>query len=295
MLAIALLVASLANAGSARADTRSGALADVASAGDYYQVTCSNDGAGAPASLSVQVQDVAPVATPIVSVQARRANAATNSSDDTDGDTGASPLVFVNGGAGAYDVFVDKTAAGVESYVLTYTCMTGANGGGVRTGTAITASSVAAPVPALGFAATLCFWALMLLGLARGVSAHTQSGALGDAASATDYYQVTCSNDGTGAPASLSMQVQDAAPPAAPLVSVQVRKALVIANTTDPADGDAGLSPIVHVNGGAGVYDVLVDKSGAGAETYTLTFHCMTGPNGTGTHTGTGIVTLQSQ
>ena len=165
----------------------------------------------------------------------------------------------------------------------------------MRTGTAITDSSVAAPVPALGFASTLCFWVLMLLGVARGAAAHTQSGALGDAAASTDYYQVTCSNDGSGAPGSLSMQVQDAAPVASPLVSVQTRKGLLLANTTDPTDGDAGLSPIVHVNGGAGVYDVLVDKSAAGAESYTLTFHCVTGTNGSGLHTGTEIVTRQSQ
>jgi hypothetical protein len=135
----------------------------------------------------------------------------------------------------------------------------------------------------------------MLFGIARGASAHTQSGSLGDAAASTDLYQVTCSNDGSGAPGSLSMQVLDAAPSAAPLVSVQTRKGTLLANSTDPVDGDATSSPIVHVNGGAGVYDVLVDKTAAGAETYTLTFHCVTGTNGTGAHTGTEIVTRQNQ
>lgn len=295
MRSLAAAVFAIGLASVASADTRPGTLGDAASASDYYQITCSDDGSGAPASLSVQIQDGAPVATPVVSVQVKRANAATNSSDATDGDAGSSPLAFVNGGAGAYDVFVDKTSTGTEAYVLTYLCMTGTNGSGVRTGTAITATSVPTPIPALGFASQLLLCALMLGGMARGVWAHTQSGALGDAAGATDYYQVTCSDDGSGAPGSLSMQVLDASPVAAPLVSVQTRKGLLLANSTDATDGDAGLSPIVSVNGGAGVYDVLVDKTAAGAETYTLTFHCVTGPNGTGLHTGTEIVTRQSQ
>ena len=53
----ALVLRAAANA---RADTRAGALGDAASAADYYQITCSDDGSGAPASLSVQVQDDAP-------------------------------------------------------------------------------------------------------------------------------------------------------------------------------------------------------------------------------------------
>jgi hypothetical protein len=47
--------------------------------------------------------------------------------------------------------------------------------------------------------------------------------------------------------------------------------------------------------GGGGGYDVLVDESAAGAEGYTLTFHCMTGPNGTGIQTGSDQSNLQDQ
>jgi|JI10StandDraft_1071094.scaffolds.fasta_scaffold477092_3 hypothetical protein len=126
--------------------------------------------------------------------------------------------------------------------------------------------------------------------------AHTQSGALGNGAASTDYYQIICSDDGTGPPASLSVQILDGAPAAAPMVSVQVRSGLELASSTDPVDGDTTASPLIHVNGGAEVvYEVLVDKSGAGSENYTLTFHCLTGPNGTGLHTGTDIVTRQNQ
>lgn len=141
-------------------------------------------------------------------------------------------------------------------------------------------------------------WKLGLaIGLAAGPSAaHTQSGSLGVNAAATDYYQVICSDDGAGAPGSLSVQVLDAAPAAAPLLSVQVRNGTGLASSTDPIDGDGSGSPTIHVNVQTGaVFDVLVDKSGVGGENYELSFHCVTGPDGTGLHTGTTIVTRQSQ
>jgi hypothetical protein len=126
-------------------------------------------------------------------------------------------------------------------------------------------------------------------------SAHTQAGSLGSAAAATDFYQVTCSDDGSGAPASLAIQVLDAAPVATPLVSVQAQRGSLATNGTDPVDSDSSPSPLVSVNGGAGAYDVLVYKNSAGAESYTLTFHCLTGVDGTGIHTGTSIATRQNQ
>lgn len=141
----------------------------------------------------------------------------------------------------------------------------------------------------------------LLIGLCVGLSAgpaaaHTQPGSLGSGASATDAYQVICSDDGAGPPASLSIQVLDGTPAAAPLVSVQVKNGLELASSTDPIDGDTTASPLVAVNADAGpVFEVLVDKSGAGAENYVLTFHCVTGPDGTGLHTGTDVIARQNQ
>lgn len=126
-------------------------------------------------------------------------------------------------------------------------------------------------------------------------AAHTQSGSLGASASATDFYQITCSDDGTGPPASLVVQVLDAAPVAAPLVAVHVQRGSVAANSTDAVDGDATPSPQIALDFGAGVFDVLVYKTGAGSESYTLTYHCMTGAGGSGDHTGSGIATRQNQ
>jgi hypothetical protein len=132
---------------------------------------------------------------------------------------------------------------------------------------------------------------------ALAAQAHDQSGGLGAAASATDLYQVTCSNDGSGAPTSLRVQVRDLAPVAAPTLSVQVHANGLLANSSDPVDADASASasPAISVNGGEGPYDVLVDKSAAGSETYTLTFHCQTGPDGGGVHTGTVHSVKQNQ
>lgn len=130
---------------------------------------------------------------------------------------------------------------------------------------------------------------LVAVGHAGRASALTQDGALEEPAELVDYYQVTCFDDGGGAPASLATQVRDAAPAAAPLVSVQTQKGFQATNSTDAVDADAGSSPLVWVNGGAGVYDVFVDKSGTGSENYTLTFQCKTGVDGGGEQTGTTI------
>lgn len=292
--ALAALASLLLAAGEASAVTVAASLDAPAASANLYQVTCSDDGNGAPASLVAQVQDLAPVAAPLVSVQLQKGALATNVTDPNDADGAPSPLASLNGGAGVYDVFVDKTAEGAESYSLFAQCMTGTGGTGLPTGTSISPSGE--PVPEIPILPPLALVLLALvLGGASVASAHTQSGSLGSDASATDFYQVTCSDDGSGAPASLAVQVLDASPVAAPIVSVQVQKGLLLTNSSDPVDGDTAASPLVSVNGGAGVYDVLIDKSAAGAETYTLTYHCMTGADGTGSHTGTSITVRQNQ
>lgn len=139
---------------------------------------------------------------------------------------------------------------------------------------------------------------LLLAAIAAGAgeaSAHDQPGSLGAAASATDYYRVSCIDDGAGPPVSLTLSVRDPAPSDAQRVSVQVEVAGVVANTTDMNDADALYSPTIALNGGLGTYHVLVDKNVAGSETYQFAYHCWTGPDGTGLHTGTGITAVQVQ
>lgn len=156
---VALAGLGLLAAGSARAATRSGTLGNAASASALIAVDCADDGAGAPASLTIQVANVAPISGAFVGGQIRKGNLATNTTDPVDDDGNASPAVFVNGGAGRYDVFVDKTAAGSEAFVLTAQCWTGAGGTGAPTGTTI-ASTAGGNVP------TSSPWSALLLGIA---------------------------------------------------------------------------------------------------------------------------------
>jgi hypothetical protein len=320
-LAVPALAVALLLAGPAWALTQPGSLGNPAAEVDFYQATCSNDGSGAPASLVTQVLDAGPVAAPLISVQTQKGSPAlaTNTTDPADGDGSASPAVFVNGGAGSYDVFVDKSAAGAESYQLSVQCMTGTNGGGVPTGTAITpiatgeiAAPALSPSGLLALAAGLAaagglglrsrrtrLWAGLLLaaaGLPRAAGAHEQGGALGGAASATDFYQVTCSQDEGGPPpALLLLQILDtSSPPEAPaLIAVQGQKGVLARNSTDPVGGDGSASAAIALDGGAGVYDVLVYKTEAGSDGYTLTFHCFSA--GQTEHTPTSITTRQNQ
>jgi len=123
--------------------------------------------------------------------------------------------------------------------------------------------------------------------------AHQLSGALGSRAQATDLYRVICfAEDGGPATGHLRMRVRDNRPVRKPMVSVQVHKGLVATNSTDPKDGNARYSRWVNNHGGDGVYHVLVNKSSAGRETYTLEYHCV---SSTGIHTGTEDVQLQNQ
>lgn len=140
---------------------------------------------------------------------------------------------------------------------------------------------------------------LIAAGYAGLASAHTQSGALGSAASAaaaTDVYAVTCSNDGSGAPAKLFLQVKDLAPVLAPIVGIQATKGTVASTQSiDTKDGDAIYSTGVYLSAGAGVYSLKVNKFAStvkGSETYTAQFHCQTAG---GAHTGTTWVMTQNQ
>ena len=115
------------------AATLQAALAPPAAASALLAVDCTNAGSGDPASLTVQVANLAPTSGAFVSAQIRKGNSATNTTDPVDADGSPSPAVFVNGGAGRYDVFVDKSGAGQESFEVTAQCWTGAGGTGAPT------------------------------------------------------------------------------------------------------------------------------------------------------------------
>ena len=127
--------------------------------------------------------------------------------------------------------------------------------------------------------AVAAFWPL-------GAAAIVQPGSLDAPESDADLFRVTCTDDGSGAPASLRLELLATTAASSRLVSAQIQKGVRATNTTDPTSSDASPAPTVAVDGGPGIYDVFVDKSDAGAETYELDLACMTGAGGTGVPTG---------
>jgi hypothetical protein len=134
---------------------------------------------------------------------------------------------------------------------------------------------------------------LLLLATPAGlVFAHTQNGALGTGAASTDYYSILCSDDGNGPAGSLLVQVSNASA-GAPVVAVVVNKGALATSSSDPVNADVNYSPLVSLNGGEGSYNVFVFKSEGGIANYTFEYHCMTGSDGGGLHTGTTIIVKQ--
>ena len=131
-----------------------------------------------------------------------------------------------------------------------------------------------------------------------GVSGAHEAGATmdsdGTTASFTGYALVTCIDD-IGVTDNLVASIKDTSPPQDPpldklLVSLQIIKGSRAASTTDPVSGDGNFSPEVKVHGGSGVYQVLVNKTAAGARSFVVSYHCMTASN---EHTATEIVVKQ--
>lgn len=124
--------------------------------------------------------------------------------------------------------------------------------------------------------------------------AHDQSGTLGKPAAATDFYVVLCSNDGSGPPSSVSVQLAAGGPATAPLVSVQVQlpDQAIAKSATDPVNGDAGASDPIQIAAGNALYYVTIGKAGPGKVAYSLAYHCLTAGN---EHTGTDLSSLQDQ
>lgn len=117
--------------------------------------------------------------------------------------------------------------------------------------------------------------------------------ARGNLVSATGLAQVTCFDDGSGEPHHLFTQIRDSSPPVdGLLLSIQLLKGNKAINSTDPISGDPDYSPGVSLDGGPGVYYMMVNKTGAGPRTFDVIWHCRTSAN---IHTGTSIRVLQFQ
>ena len=134
--------------------------------------------------------------------------------------------------------------------------------------------------------------AAVLSAASLAASAHSYVFTLGPAAGATHYFGVICSSEGGNDTDHLFLELRTTTPNG-PLVSAQVVKDGVATNTTDPVGGDAAFSPASRTRKGNGLYQVLINKSGAGAATFTVNAHCL---DATGTqHTGTDGLVYQYQ
>ncbi|PXW84937.1 hypothetical protein C8R34_12326 [Nitrosomonas sp. Nm84] len=128
----------MSQAGSVLADNQGGSFTTGLAAGvDFYQITCFDDGNGAPSYAEAQVKDMT-ANTSKVNILLYKGTACTtnkcaqSSLDTTDSDTGYSPLIKVTQGAGTYYLFVKHTASGTDSYDVSAHCKTSGN---VHTGT----------------------------------------------------------------------------------------------------------------------------------------------------------------
>lgn len=137
---------------------------------------------------------------------------------------------------------------------------------------------------------------LVALGYAGSAPAHSGGGIIdpaGNNASATDLAAVTCSDDGNGAPHHLAAQIKDMSGPVPGLLlSLHIYKGNQMTTTTDTVSGDAAYSPLITLNGGAGVYYMSATKTNAGGRLFDVIWHCVTSND---VHTGTDITVLQFQ
>ena len=138
--------------------------------------------------------------------------------------------------------------------------------------------------------------AVLAIGAQSSVQAHSGGavlGADGTNPSATALAAITCFDDGNGQPAKLFSQIQDRSEPVEGLLlSMQIYKGNKATSITDPISGDADYSEPVELEGGPGVYWVMVNKTAAGPRQFDLIWHCVAENEA---HTGTDIVVKQFQ
>lgn len=103
-----------------------------AGATDYFGVICSNESGEDTDHLFIQLRTET-VGGPLVSVQARRGNVVTNTTDPVNGDAEFSAPTITPGGNGLYGVTVTKTGPGAVTFTLMVHCLN--KNGDVHTGT----------------------------------------------------------------------------------------------------------------------------------------------------------------
>lgn len=125
------------------------------------------------------------------------------------------------------------------------------------------------------------------------ISAHGGGAMLdpaGNKATFTALARVTCFDDG-GPADHLVAKIRDNSPPIPGMfVSLQLLKGSKAISVTDTTPGDAQFSEQVSLQGGNGVYLMMVNKTIAGTRDFEVEWHCMTANQ---VHTGTDIIVDQ--
>lgn len=107
----------------------------------------------------------------------------------------------------------------------------------------------------------------------------------------TGFAKITCVNDGNGNTDYLEANIIDKSDPVnGLLVNLQLIKDGRAVSISDTVSGDASASPYIRLQGGDGVYSLLVNKTDAGARQFVINYHCKTA---TGSHTATSIAVEQ--
>ncbi|MXS76681.1 hypothetical protein ABF87_01645 [Nitrosomonas sp. JL21] len=139
----------------------------------------------------------------------------------------------------------------------------------------------------------------LMISQAGAVLAHNQAGSFTTGlAAGIDFYQVSCFDDGAGAPSYAEAQVKDMTANSSKVgIVLQKGTTPCTANkcaqaSTDTTDTDAAYSPLIRVTQGSGVYNLFVSHSTAGTDSYDVQVHCKTATN---VHTGTSVSSKQQQ
>lgn len=113
----------------------------------------------------------------------------------------------------------------------------------------------------------------------------------GTKASFTALARITCFDDGVGPAQFLVARVRDnSASLPGMFVSLQLLKGTRATSVTDLTPGDADYSAFATLSGGNGTYNLILNKTKAGARSFDLEWHCLTATN---EHTGTDIIVDQ--
>lgn len=138
------------------------------------------------------------------------------------------------------------------------------------------------------------FLALLSCLGAANVQAHSGGATMdeaGNKASFTALARITCFDDGAGPAQFLVARVRDKSPAIAGLyVNLQLVKGTRATSVTDLTPGDAEYSEFATLSGGNGTYQLILNKTKAGAREFDLEWHCLTAGND---HTGTDIIVDQ--